>query len=278
MVWRIFTAIIVLFWAVMTGLLIRDTYYPDHSRYAEVPVSHVLDLFLTEAAAFNNTLHLLHGDQKTGHASFTIRKVSEESAEVPEYAVLVHGVVEIPTEAGRVNANFMLAGELLKAEQWKHFEAEVTAPNAQLEARMSWSLGDRLPAIEVKKAEKVVMNTTMAEAMLKLPESLVSQSQLMDRILPGLSLKEDSIAAPRLQAREGVMNLAGKRRRCFIVTLAAMQGLEVKAFFTEIGELARIELPQNYRLIEPMMHGLEPGLTSQSGSNEAHFLHELCLR
>ena len=262
MAWRFLTAIIVLFWAVMTGLLIRDTYYPDHSRYAEVPVSHVLDLFLTEAAAFNNTLHLLHGDQKMGHASFTIRKVSEESAEVPEYALLVHGVVEIPADAGKVNANFMLAGELLRAEQWKHFEAEVTAPNAQLEARMSWTMGDRLPQIEVKKAEQVVMNTAMAEAMMKLPDELGGKFQLLTKILPGLSVNQASLAASRIQAREGVMELAGKRRRCFIVTFAAMQGLEVKIYFTEIGELARIELPQNYRLIEPMMHGLEPGLTS----------------
>lgn len=260
MLWRLFSVIIVLFWAVMTGLLIRDTYFPDHSRFAEVPVRHVLDLFLTEAAAFNNTLHLLHGDEKIGHASFTIRKVSEASAPVPEYAVLVHGVVAVPTEAGKVNANYMLAGELTDAERWRHFEAEVTAQSVQMEAKLSWAAGDRLPQIEVKKAEQVIMNTAMAEAMIKLPNLLGGKSDLWSKFMPGLSSDPNTTPALKLQAREGVMELAGKRRRCFIVTLAAIQDLEVKAFFTEIGELARIEMPQNYRLIEPMMHGLEPGL------------------
>lgn len=262
MLWRFISAFIIVFWAVMTGLLIRDTYFPDHSRFAEVPVSHVFDLFLTEAAAFNNTLHLLHGDQKMGHASFTIRKVSDESAAEPEYAVLVHGLVEIPSESGKVNASFMMEGELWQAEHWKHFEAEVTAQAAQMEAKMSWNEGDRLPLIEVKKANQVVMNTQMAEAMLKLPEMLGGQSDLLAKMMPGLSAKGSEGSALKLQAREGVMELAGKSRRCFIVTLVAMQGFEVKVFFTEIGELARVELPQGYRLIEPMMHGLEPGLST----------------
>jgi hypothetical protein len=262
MLWRALSAIIVLFWAVMTGLLIRDTYFPDHSRFAEVPVRHVLDLFLTEAAAFNNTLHLLHGQEKIGHASFTIRKVSDESVAVPEYAVLIHGVVDVPSEEGKVKANFMLAGELEAAEKWKRIEAEVSAAAAQMEAKMSWAAGDRLPQIEVKKAGQVVMNTAMAEAMMKLPDVPGGKSDLLAKLMPGLSLNAEQASMLRFQAREGVMDLAGKRRRCFIVTLAAMQGLEVKVFFTEIGELARIELPQNYRLIEPMMHGLEPGLNT----------------
>ena len=48
MFWRFLTAIIIVFWAVMTGLMIRDVYFPDHSRFAVVPVSMVFDLFLSE--------------------------------------------------------------------------------------------------------------------------------------------------------------------------------------------------------------------------------------
>jgi hypothetical protein len=58
------------------------------------------------------------------------------------------------------------------------------------------------------------------------------------------------------------MELAGKRRRCYFVTLSPMQGMEMRIYFTEIGELARIELPQGYRLIEPMVHGLDPSMNT----------------
>ena len=53
------------------------------------------------------------------------------------------------------------------------------------------------------------------------------------------------------------MDLAGKTRKCYIVTATLLGMYEVLVYFTEVGELARIELPQGYRLIEPMMHGLE---------------------
>jgi hypothetical protein len=109
MFWRFLTAIIVVFWAVMTGLIIRDIYFPDHSRFAVVPVSMVFDLFLSEAVAFNNTLHLYHLDEKIGHASFTIRKVSED-AEEPLYAFLATGSVRTPREKDKVKASFKLSG------------------------------------------------------------------------------------------------------------------------------------------------------------------------
>jgi hypothetical protein len=42
-----------------------------------------------------------------------------------------------------------------------------------------------------------------------------------------------------------------------------MQGYEAQLYFTEIGELARVDLPGGYRLLEPMLHGLEKGLTTE---------------
>jgi hypothetical protein len=259
MFWRFLTAIIVLFWAVMTGLIIRDTYFPDHSRFAAVPVSMVFDLFLSEAAAFNNTLHLYHLDEKIGHASFVIREVSDD-VEEPLYAFLATGSVSVPVEKQKVNATFRLGGSLLRAEQWQSFEFEFKAPAAQTEATIAWKQGGKLPKIEVKKGGQVVMNTQMAQTMLDVSAGMAGKSDWLAKMLPAGVLPEAS--AMLLQAREGTMELAGKRRRCYVVTLSPMKGVEMRMYFTEIGELARIELPQDYRLIEPMMHGLEPGMNT----------------
>jgi len=259
MFWRILSGVILLFWAVMTGLLIRDTYFPDHSRFAVVPVQMIFDLFLKDAAAFNNTLHIYHGKEKIGHASFNIRLL-EEAAGEPVYGILANGSVNVPTEVGSVNAVFSLNGRLLRAESWQDFKVEVKAPASQMQGLISWKQGDTLPELEVKKAGQVVMNTEMARAMLSLSESLGGKADLLAGMLPAGALSESS--AKRLSAREGQMDLAGKRRRCYVVTMTFLQGYEMQMFFTELGELARIDLPQDYRLIEPLMHGLEASLNS----------------
>ena len=61
----------------------------------------------------------------------------------------------------------------------------------------------------------------------------------------------------KLQAREGQMVLAGRQRKCFVLTLPIMGMYEVKMIFTEAGELARIDLPDDYVLLEPTIHGLQ---------------------
>ena len=97
MFWRLITAMVVLFWAVMTGLVIRDTYFPDHSRFAVVPVRFVFDLFLSEAVAFNNTLHLYQGQEKIGHTTFALRRMDEKAEQEPIYAIAANGSVAVPT-------------------------------------------------------------------------------------------------------------------------------------------------------------------------------------
>lgn len=257
MFWRISIAFILVFWAVMTGLMIRDTYYPNDTRFVEVPVRLVFDLFLAEAVALNHTLDVYHETLKIGHAAFTIQPGSDDE-NVSSYAILVNGSVQIPTETATVNANFNLVAKLADAERWQSFKLKFKAPSAQTEAVISWKQGDVLPEVEVKKSGKVVMNTEMAQAVIDMKASLGGGSDWPWQLLPSGALPDQKAFKPK--AREGQMLLAGKRRRCYIVQLPVIPGNEVIFYFTEIGELARVELPQEYRLIEPMMHGLELGL------------------
>jgi hypothetical protein len=257
MFWRLITAMVVLFWAVMTGLVIRDTYFPDYSRFAVVPVHFVFDLFLSEAAAFNNTLHLYQGREKIGHTTFALRRLDEKAEQEPIYAIAANGSVAVPGTAEKTEFGFRLNGELMGAERWQRFEIQIHAPQNETEAVIAWKEGDKLPQMEVKKGGKVIMNTAMAQTMMDSPAA----SGLITQLLPAGALPQ--AAAMRLQAREGRLELAAKQRRCYVITATLMQGYEAQLYFTEIGELARVDLPGGYRLLEPMLHGLEKGLTTE---------------
>lgn len=273
--WRFISVLIVLFWVVMTGLLVRNTYFPDESSFAEVPPRQVFDLFLNEAATFNNTLHLYRGAEKRGHTNFSIRKDEQGDAEGDMfYDLLATGSITLDTQDGKsVDAAFRLNARLLNAETWTAVELEITANALATAAFVVWKQGDKIPSIKITKDNQVVMDSSMLAAMLPGGGGALGGLNLGGGIpllahLPALATAQktaagkDGAPGPALKAREGVMDLAGKRRKCYIVTLSIMQGTEVRAFFSEVGELARVELPQDYRFIEPMMHGLEPGLNT----------------
>lgn len=259
MLWRLLSAIILLFWAVMTGLVIRDTYFPDYSRFAIVPPRFVFDLFLTQAAATNNTLHFYHDREKLGHTTFAIRKKSE-TEDPPTYALLATGTVQLPGEGEKTTeVNFRMNGELLDAERWQNMDLEIKVAATKTEASIAWKVGDKLPEIEVKQGNQVIMNSAMLKTMMALKTPATGQFGWMSQIQAGAA---NSNTASPLVAREGIMDLAGKQRRCYIISLKVLKLEEVRAYFTEVGELARIELPQGYRLIEPMMHGLEANMNT----------------
>jgi hypothetical protein len=63
-------------------------------------------------------------------------------------------------------------------------------------------------------------------------------------------------ASLRLSAREGIVEMAGRERKCFIVSIPLPAEQSIRLLFAETGEIARIELPQDYVLMEPMIHGV----------------------
>ena len=252
MFWRTVITGVVLFWAVMSGLLIRNVYFPGHSRFAEVPVSRVLDLFLAGPAAFSNTLHILHEGQKLGQVNFNVRK-SQEREEAPVYGLLITGSMDPPVlkkdASDDRQAAFRFSAELDHSGQWRSMKGALEVPSADLTARLNWKQGPEPPAIEVIQAGRVTLNSAMASGLL---------GQSIGPADAGFAAQDSLL--PHLSAREGEMQLAGRKRRCFVVTarVQAFQGGEAQLYFTEVGELARVELPGGWRLIEPMMHSLDP--------------------
>ena len=246
----------VLFWAVMSGLLVRDVYYPEASRFAQVPPRVVLELFLRQSAAFGSTLHLYHHREKIGRATFQInRRVRPDAKTV--YDVLAHGVVESeePGREGRhVEASWSASCILADAERWQQLILAARFPARDASVKLSWDENQPAPELLVQQGGRVMMNSQDVKNLM----SLGSEGALsLLSMLSGKKAAPNATSGTQLQAREGMLMLAGRQRKCFVLVLPVLGQHEVKMIFTEAGELARIDLPDGYALLEPLIHGLQ---------------------
>lgn len=249
-----------MFWAVMTGLLLRNVYFPDHSALAEVPPRLVFDLFLNQVASHSNTLHVYHHQDKLGHASFHVVKSEASGAEpLPLYRLTVSGGIDAESGGGqRVTSGWRLEADLRDGEELQSLKLDLTSTESNHTVMLRWQEGEKLPQLEVRKANQLVMDTKGALALAGMGEQMGLLSGML-----GLSGKEGQEPQLRMEAREGLMDLAGRSRRCYVIRLTAFELYEVQAIFTEVGELARVDLPQGFCLREPLIHGLEPDLVER---------------
>lgn len=258
MFWRTISALGILFWAVMTGLLIRDAYFPEESRFAEVPPKVVLDLFLNHRESAT-TLLLYRGEEKLGHSTITVRKQPPAPGQTSIYDLQGSGQVEGKAfGAEGSDLTWRMSSELDEGQEWKTmiFQTGWRPGDGPWDARdgvaatVVWKRDSGSPTFEVRQGGKVIMDTAKANSMLKggsLPLGGLLGSSLGAAAASNMA---------QVKAREGAMTLAGKRRKCYILQMQFMGLYEIKMLFTEAGELARIDLPQGYHLLEPTIHGL----------------------
>jgi hypothetical protein len=259
MLWKVLTAVLLLFWSVMTGLLMRTVYFPEQSVLAEVPVRMVLDLFLNQAVTHSNTLHLYHQEKRLGHASFHVIRSGKEVEEAPLYRMTVSGGLDAEAGEGRrLAAGWRMEADLRDGEELEALRMDLTAAEVERTVQIRWKKGEKLPAMEVRQGNRVVMDTKGALAMAGMGEQLGLFGGVM-------GFGEGAGGAPQVEveAREGLMELAGRGRRCFVVRMRFFGVHEAQALFTEVGELARVDLPHGFSLKEPLIHGLEPDLVER---------------
>lgn len=253
----------VAFWAVMSGLLVRDIYFPEASRFAVVPPRMVMDLFLRQSESFGCTLHLYHQQEKIGHANLQVnRRINPRHETV--YDLVAHGAVEqvMPDEQVRtIMATWSLGCTLADAERWQNLAIKASFPQRDASMRLSWSETQPTPEVQVKQGERVLMNSQDVQMLMGMGAGQESALALLSLMGGGMPKPGAPTAAAqeamKLQAREGMMMLAGRQRKCFVLTLPVLGMHEVKMIFTEAGELARIDLPDDYVLLEPTIHGLQ---------------------
>ncbi len=257
MIWRAAAILAVLFWAVMSGLLIRDVYFPEASSFAEVPPKVVVDRFLRQSDTFGSSLHLYHHREKIGHATFQVSRRIKPNHAVA-YDILARGIVEHQEDDDRraVEATWSVACILADAERWQHLNLEASLPLRDASLKLAWSEHEATPQVLVKHGQRVIMNSQDVQRLLGAGENGTLALLSMLGGMPN-SRKNSPPEQTRLHAREGLMPLAGRERKCFVLMLPIFAQHEVTLLFTEAGELARIDLPDGYSLLEPTIHGLQ---------------------
>ncbi|MBL9130853.1 MAG: hypothetical protein JNG86_06630 [Verrucomicrobiaceae bacterium] len=244
----------------MTGLLVRDAYFPDESRFAEVPPRYVFDLFLKQAEVNADTLHLYHREEKIGHATLNIS--SSGSGDVKVYAWIARGIIERLQQKGEaVNATWEFSGLMDAQGNWDEVEFLAAMPRQNASVKMRWQEGSAFPNVTVQQDGKTVLDSKNIGLLMALGVTGAQGAggDLL-KALGQMNGPPQEMESFRLSAREGSIELAGRERKCFVVTAPLPGGQEVRMIFGETGELARIELPQDYRLLEPMIHGMIPPL------------------
>lgn len=257
MIWRAAAILAVLFWGVMSGLLVRDVYFPEASRFAEVPPKVVVDRFLRQSESFGSSLHLYHHRERIGHATFQVsRRIKPNHATV--YDILARGIIERRegAEQHAVEASWSVACILADAERWQHLKLEASFPLRDASMKLAWNEHETTPEVLVKHGERVIMNSQDVQRLLGGGEGGTLALLSMLGGMPKGQMNSPP-EQTRLKAREGLMPLAGRERRCFVLTLPIFGPHEVTLLFTEAGELARIDLPDGYSLLEPTIHGLQ---------------------
>ena len=259
MIWRVAGVLAVVFWAVMSGLLVRDIYFPEASRFAIVPPRMVMDLFLRQSETFGCTLHLYHLRKKAGHANLQVNRRIKANQQVA-YDIIAHGAVEEEAPGRKVRnilATWNVGCTLTDAEQWQRLGIKAIFPQHDASMQLSWNENQPAPEVLVKQGERVMMNSQDVKLMMGMgagQDSALAMIALLGGGLPKTSVQAETM---KLQAREGMMVLAGRQRKCFVVSLPILGMHEVKMIFTEAGELARVDLPNDYVLLEPTIHGLQ---------------------
>jgi hypothetical protein len=243
------------FWAVMSGWLLRDTYFPPANNHRAIPPGEVFDRFLTQADAFSTTLQIYRGGESVGHAMISVQPRTQ-AGEARHHLVATGTVTPHSLQPTRgtesAELSFRLSMTFANGGAWRAFELDASAPEVGLRARLGWQHGQELPKVDIRQNDQIILDSAGLESLLRSGVAL----------LPADLTRQITQHPPVLHAVEGDMELAGKRRTGLRLGLD-LPGLGTAlAWFTGDGLLVRAEVPGGYRLVEPLIHGL-------GGSDEA---------
>ncbi len=249
MFWRSLVIFITLFWLVMVTLLVRVTYFPEGSQFAQMPPGIVLKMFLDRGAS-GKQLHLYHGEKKIGHVTLDVRRMPE--AQLPDdFTLLLTAFMErgvLPDVASSVNLRLNI--NLREAQRWAGAAGQIRMPDDGVLLDFKWFEAKATPEFTLHRRGVLQADDRLLQPMLGQfttgPGTVAT---------PAGSAQDDFF---KISAREGAMKIAGQKCKGYVLSFSVMDRYRATAFFTEEGSLALIELPDGYRALEPNIHGLVP--------------------
>ena len=259
--WRTISLLVIGFWLVMTSLLVRFVWFPEGSHFSDVPPSTVLRHYLEQSSAVSTsintsgTLLIYHYDQKIGFANMHCTRLRPNTQ---DFMLRMEGFLDKKAVAfTEQKVSWSLSLKLVNVEQFGELEGKIWVERTPWLIKFRWQKGQRLPVVNVRAPEESGINDAMIQLML-------AQAFAGGGVpgVPGMPADLGATAGSegsgllRVRARESVMEFAGQKSQGHLMEFTVMDRWKARAFITEAGEFVLLNLPEGYRLVEPVIHGL----------------------
>jgi hypothetical protein len=130
-----------------------------------------------------------------------------------------------------------------------------------------WQKGQRIPSVSVRAPEETGINDALIQLMLA--QAFAGGGVPAMPAQAAAAVGPDGAGMLRIRARESLMDFAGQKSEGHLLEFIALDRWKARAFITEAGEFVLLNLPEGYRLVEPVIHGLIPDYDDEDEEEEA---------
>ncbi|MDA0812214.1 MAG: hypothetical protein O3C21_07510 [Verrucomicrobia bacterium] len=259
MYFKVISSFVIAFWLITTGLLIQMIYFPEESKFSEVPPTQVLDLFVTSGL---EQMDIFSGKDLVGKLSVVpslkpdLRSADESvrSRDLPK-VVSLKMAGDIDVEIGHLDGKVRLRSEL-----WMERDGEVISYSIELSMKelgitceLSQNGGDDTIHYLVKNGDAVLLDSSSANSTIdqQLQAQLLMRAWGIDlaKIQEQAKAEASQKEGARLLARRGIITVSGARLNGYILDVKVLGDAGLKFFFSETGELLTMESFLDYRLV-----------------------------
>ena len=265
MLWKTVTGLIVLFWIVMTTMLVKQSYFPDERTAKVIPVNSVLDhIALHQAmAGGSDTMQLLRGREASGEISVAIsQRLADAKGKRSGFNWHAGGRIANKTADNNsvTNVAWNLEADQKEDQSFERFRVLINSKQTGNHITLEWKLGDEMPKIEVMQNDKLVMDTKGVLEEAKKQGSGGLSMGGFSAMMPGF-LGSQKISLEHfvtMQAREDMVKIGQRKVRGSTLTLSVLGLLQTKIHVTDGGEITEIEMPNQWRALAMQVLGMEP--------------------
>lgn len=244
MIYRTVAALIVLFWLVMTTLLIRNEVDPEDSRLREVPLTHVLKLlYLHEQPSH---LRIYAGGTPIGHLSFQPRKDKETGDRLLEFTCMIQ--LQVP-DRQRISWNGVLRMsdnyELLQSDWGVALE---DPGSLRLEVQTHASVPTAHVTVRTKERVIQEMDVALNESgMANLANQFGAGTEFL-AILQQARTQAQNKAKPIIRARQSSIRYRGEQTETYLVSIEQNGQTLIQSQFSQLGHVLQAKTFLGYTL------------------------------
>jgi len=244
MIYRTVAALIVVFWLVMTALLIRNETNPEDSRLREVPLTHVLKLlYLHEQPSH---LRIYAGGTPIGHLSFQPRKDKETGDRVVEITCMIQ--LQIP-DRHRISWDASLRMspdyELLQSNWGLALQDPGT-----LRLEVQTQAGVPTAHVAIRTKDRVIQETDVAlneSGLTDLARQFGAGTEYV-AILQQAKVQAQAQAKPVIRARQSSIRYRGELTETYLVSVEQNGQTLIQCQVSQLGHVLQAKTFLGYTL------------------------------